>query len=116
MANEQNLIPIKDRTPSERRALAKKAGIASGKARKEKKTMKQMLEMCLEMKDKKGVSYRELATIGLLKGAIKGDARNYKAIVETLGELKIPEQERQQQQLSKVEELLSKLNEVSKKE
>ena len=116
MANEQNLIPFSERTPRERSELGRKGNIASTKAKKEKKTMKQMLEMCLEMKDKKGVSYRDLATIGLLKGAIKGDARNYKAIVETLGELKIPEQERQQQQLSKVEELLSKLNEVSKKE
>ena len=37
MANEQNLIPNENRTPTERRENARKAGIASGKARREKR-------------------------------------------------------------------------------
>lgn len=41
MANEQNLIPNSARTPTERRNNARKAGIASGKARREKRDRKQ---------------------------------------------------------------------------
>jgi hypothetical protein len=35
--NQENLIPFDERTESERRELAKKAGIESGKARREKR-------------------------------------------------------------------------------
>lgn len=85
MANEENLKPI--RSEKEARELGQKGGIASGKARKEKATMKKALEMLLDEKSNKGLTYRELATLGLIKGAIKGNAQNYKAIVEVLGEL-----------------------------
>lgn len=37
MANPENLIPNENRTPTERRENARKAGIASGKARREKR-------------------------------------------------------------------------------
>ena len=40
MANEQNLVPNSARTPSERRENARKAGIASGKARRENKLIR----------------------------------------------------------------------------
>lgn len=84
MANEQNLKPGEYKLTLEEQ---KKGGIASGKARKEKATMKKALEMLLDEKSNKGLTYRELATLGLIKGAIKGNAQNYKAIVEMLGEL-----------------------------
>lgn len=42
MANEQNLIPSCDRTPSERRKIAQKGGIASGEARRAKKTRREI--------------------------------------------------------------------------
>ena len=45
MANEQNLVPNSQRTPSERRENARKAGIASGKARREKKTLREIMEV-----------------------------------------------------------------------
>lgn len=44
MANPENLIPNENRTPSERRENARKAGIASGIARREKKTLREMME------------------------------------------------------------------------
>lgn len=50
MANEQNLIPNEKRTPSERRANARKAGIASGQARRRNKTMKEIALMLLNTK------------------------------------------------------------------
>lgn len=47
MANEQNLIKNEDRTPSERRENARKAGIASGEARRLKSAVKNALEKCI---------------------------------------------------------------------
>lgn len=66
---------------------ARKAGINSGKARREKASMKKALEMLLDEKNNKGKTYRDLATLGLIKGAIDGKAENYKVIVELLGEM-----------------------------
>lgn len=85
MANEQNLKPIQ--STKQARELGQKGGIASGVARREKATMKKTLEMLLNEKDKEGITYKELTTLGLLKGAIGGKAENYKVIVEMLGEL-----------------------------
>lgn len=64
-----------------------KAGINSGKARRERATMRKALEALLDGKDKEGTTYRDLATLGLIKGAIDGKADNYKVIVQLLGEL-----------------------------
>ena len=64
-----------------------KGGKRSGEVRREKATMRKTLEMLLEEKNKKGVTYRELATLGLIKGAANGNATNYKTILELLGEL-----------------------------
>ena len=63
------------------------AGIRSGEVRREKATMKKTLEMLLESKNNKGVSYRELSTLGLIKGATQGKAENYKLMLSLLGEL-----------------------------
>lgn len=49
MANEQNLVPNSTRTPSERRENASKAGVASGKARRRKKSMKQKMQLLLSL-------------------------------------------------------------------
>lgn len=40
--NEQNLIPTNQRTKNEQREIARKGGIASGEARREKKLAKQI--------------------------------------------------------------------------
>lgn len=92
MANTENLISLADRTTEEKRAIGIKGGIASGKARREKKTMKETLkEMLEEVADiegnTKGLTYRQLATLGLIKGSILGNSANYKTIMETIGEL-----------------------------
>ena len=86
VANEENLRPGEYKFTQEEH---KKGGIASGKARREKATMRKTLEMLLEEKNTKGVTYKELATLGLIKGAVKGNAMNYKTIVELLGELQV---------------------------
>ena len=53
---------------------ARKGGIRSGEVRKEKATMKKTLEMLLNEKNNKGKTYRELSTLGLIKGAVDGKA------------------------------------------
>ena len=86
MANIENLQPGNVNhtlTPEE----AQKGGIRSGEVRREKATMKKTLELLLNEKNKKGQTYRDLATLGLIKGAIDGKADNYKTIVQLLGEL-----------------------------
>lgn len=65
----------------------KQGGIRSGEVRREKATMKKALEMLLDEKNNKGKTYRDLATLGLIKGAIDGKAENYKVMVQLLGEL-----------------------------
>lgn len=89
MANkgQENLIPFNERTEEEQREIARQGGIASGKARQEKATMKKTLEMLLNEKNNKGKTYRELSTLGLIKGAVDGKAENYKIILQLLGEL-----------------------------
>lgn len=84
MANEQNLRPSEYKLSQEE---AKRGGIRSGEVRREKATMKKTLEMLLNEKNKKGITYRELTTLGLIKGAVDGKAENYKTIVQLLGEL-----------------------------
>lgn len=109
----ENLRPV--RTSEEARERGRAGGIASGKARREKATMKKTLEMLLESNSKNGQTYRELATLGLLKGAISGNAQNYRTILETLGELKQAEEDRTQRELTKVEELLMKIEDEANK-
>lgn len=84
MANEENLKPGEYKLSQEE---AKKGGIASGEARRQKATMRKTLEMMLDEKHKNGKTYKENATLGLIVGAMKGNAQNYKTIVEMLGEL-----------------------------
>ena len=101
------------RTPSteEAREIGRKGGIASGKARKERKTMKALLkEMLEETATKDGKSYMELATLGLIKGAVKGDSRNYKVMLETLGEMG----EARQEELNKLDDILSEIKKDAK--
>ena len=45
--NEQNLIPNEQRTPSERRENARKAGIASGKKRRQMRLMRECAEILM---------------------------------------------------------------------
>lgn len=93
MAKEDNLIPFNKRTEEEQRQIAIMGGRASGKTRQLKKSFKLALMELLEeeVKDKKGnpsgKTYQDLVNIGLLKGAMKGNPYNYKAILETIGEL-----------------------------
>lgn len=45
MANEQNLVNLKNRTTTEQRAIARAGGVASGIARRQKKTLRELGDM-----------------------------------------------------------------------
>ncbi len=90
--------------------IARLGGIASGEAKREKKLMRQVLQECLNMTNNKGQTFQELATLGLIQGAIKGNANNYRTILETLGEL----QQAEQKDNGVINELVEALNNVKK--
>lgn len=116
MANEKNLVSLATRTKRERQEIARKGQKASTKAKREKATMKKTLEKMLDETYKNsGLTYREMATLGLIKGAVKGNAQNYKTILETMGELKALEIDLRTKELTKVEELLNKIEDEAKK-
>lgn len=90
MANEENLNPI--RTEKEARELGKLGGIASGEARRNKKTMKAMLDYLLEKEIENSrtgekVTYREAILTSAIKKAIKGDIKASQFIRDTAGEM-----------------------------
>ena len=82
MANEQNLIPMTERTPEERREIARKGAEATNKLRREKKTLKALLEIM----DEKGDSVQKKMSFALIKKAIKGDVRAFETIRDTIGQ------------------------------
>lgn len=93
-----NLIKNEDLTPSERRESARRAGIASGKARREKKTFKECLKLMMDEQapekiraafDKNGydvTTHREAITAAILMGAMQGNPKMVDKALELLGE------------------------------
>ena len=89
--NEQNLIPNSERTPKQRRENAKKAGIASGEARRKKRDLKLAIQALLEadIKDKKTgetMSGAEAIAVAQFKKAMKGDTKAFEVIRDTAGQ------------------------------
>lgn len=76
------------RTAEEQREIARRGGIASGKARREKATMISVLEKLLDevpiADNEEGLTNRELATLGLIKGANQGNPKNYEIIQQMM--------------------------------
>ena len=102
MANEQNL---KTPTANEARERGSKGGIASGKARREKKALMDTLETLLAMPLKKGkatdiekiqsiaalngknITVQEAIMLAQIRKALKGDTRSATFIRDTAGEM-----------------------------
>jgi PBSX family phage terminase large subunit len=89
MANrEDNLIPQSHILTVDDQ---KKGGLASAEARRKKATMLDVLSKTLDEIPKNGknpnnLSYREMATLGLIKGAINGNGKNYELIANMMQE------------------------------
>ena len=101
MPNEKNLVPISERTTSEQREIQKKGGIASGAARRRKRSLKEAADLYLSLPvtDRRRVSKllrrqvdpedidNQMAMIaGLTDAATDGDARAAAVLVKLLGE------------------------------
>ena len=65
MANEENLIPFSERTESEQREIQSKGGKKSGESRRKKKSMKQVMDMLLQMPANTVADYQFLADMGI---------------------------------------------------
>lgn len=100
MANNNNLIKNSDLTPSQRRENARKAGLASAKARKQKKLVKNIMAEYLDGAIKNSKLKSSVQNIGLsgelnkeafiiaplLKKATEGDIRAIEYIMRIVGE------------------------------
>lgn len=83
--NEDNLIPMNERTKEEQREIAKKGGIASGKVRRERKKFKDDLLLALQtLKD--GKTIQELGVEAILEKFMSGDIQAFTTIRDTIGE------------------------------
>lgn len=92
MANEKNLIPNSQRTPEEIRAMTRKGGINSGKARRRKANLKKAFEAILEADVKSDKIKQQLESMGfeatnemalamvMMQKAMKGDVRAFEQI------------------------------------
>lgn len=87
MANEQNLRPGEYHLSKEE---AKKGGIASGKARAEKRDLRKALELLLEQTytDKKGVTRTgaQAITEKLFAEVMKGNVKAFEVLRDTVGQ------------------------------
>lgn len=86
---EDNLIPGGHKLTLEEQS---NGGKRSGEVRREKATMKKTLELLLDEIAKvdgneEKLTYKQMSTLGLIKGAIEGKAENYKTMLSLLGEL-----------------------------
>ena len=90
MANNENLKPNSERTPSERRKNARKAGIKSGEVRRQKKSMREMLDYLLEkeLTNKNGEKATTLEAMmaSMIKQSISGNVRACEFIRDTIGQ------------------------------
>lgn len=88
MANNENLIPMNERSQSEAREFGKKGGIASGEARRQKKAMREVLEMALEMPhfnlDGEQSTKAEAVVSALIQKAIDGDTSAARLIIQSI--------------------------------
>lgn len=93
----ENLIPFNQRTQEEQREIARQGGIASGQARREKKALREQIELLLSLplQDKKtrdklsqlGIDSDNLdnqmaMVIAMWQKALKGDVKAFKALTD----------------------------------
>lgn len=101
---KDDLISLGERTTGEQQKIARKGGIASGKARREKKLMRETLDIILSMPMKNGknadvesirsfaalkgknISVQEAILIAQVQKAMKGDTKAAEYVRDTIGQ------------------------------
>lgn len=126
MANDENLIPLNERSKSEQREIQRQGGIASGKARRRKRSLKEAADLYLSLPvsdkrrwnkiarkyvDPEDVDNQMAMIIGLTEAATAGDARAANVLVKLLGE-DSPREDAEQDQLVRAAELLGDIGSV----
>ena len=101
MPNEDNLVPLDQRTKSEQREIQSAGGIASGAARRRRRALKEAADLYLSLPVSDKRSWNKLARrgidpedidnqmamiAGLTDAAAAGDARAGRLVVDILGE------------------------------
>lgn len=88
MAKEGNLVPQSERTKEEQREIARQGGIASGKARRERKTIADALRKVLDEKaNEEGMTRQEAIVARVVRRLFDdGDIRDLKTLSDLLGE------------------------------
>ena len=79
MAGEENLRPVSSK--EEARERGRKGGLASGEARRKRKTLKEELLLMLS----KGETQQSV-TLALIEKAMSGDTKAFEVIRDTIGE------------------------------
>lgn len=107
MANEENLIPFNERTESEQRQIAQKGGIASGVARRRKRSMREAADYYLALPETdrrrvnallrdevepEDVDNQMSVVMGMAEAAKRGDARAAGVLLKMLGE-EVPQED-----------------------
>lgn len=89
MPNAGNLISNAQRTPEQRREIARKAGLESGRARRERRSVADALRMILdEAAPSGGTRLDALARKAVFEAFKRGRLADLKTMAEILGELK----------------------------
>lgn len=87
MANKENLVPL---STEKAREIGSKGGIASGKARRDKKNIRLAVEALLERdyKGKDGIvlSGAEAITVKQMEKALKGDTKAFEVLRDSAGQ------------------------------
>jgi hypothetical protein len=92
MAREDKLKPV--RTKQEASERGRKGGIASGIARREKKTFRAALELLLDRRlEGSSLTGREAVAVALFEKAMSGDVKAFQELRDTVGEKPVDKQE-----------------------
>ena len=86
--NTKGLLKKEDRTPSERRESARNAGVASGKSRRERKRLQDIVRAMLDAKSKDDpdVTVGEALVASMIENAMAGDVKAFVALRDTAGD------------------------------
>lgn len=103
--NDENLIPFNESSLSkdEVREINRKGGINSGKARRQKKTFKQLFEIALSLQNEETGEQNAIGiTSAMIKKALAGDVKAFESIRDTIGQKPIDKQEVSQVGIQKI--------------
>ena len=104
--NEKNLIPFNERTESEQREIAQKGGIASGAARRRKRSMRQAADYYLSLPETdrrrvnamlrdqiepEDVDNQMAVVVGITEQAKRGNPQAANVLLKMLGEEAVQE-------------------------